>query len=51
MKVKTGEIYRKALIVEGPETTFGVKVPVKPIDVAFNQNGEILSWPVVTNGE
>jgi aminopeptidase N len=51
VKVKTGEEFRKALIVEGLETPVGLKVPGRPVDVAFNKNGEILSWPVVVNGE
>jgi aminopeptidase N len=51
VKGKDGQEYRKKLLVEGPETPVGLKVPSKPIEISFNGDGEILSWPVVVNGE
>ena len=38
--------YTARLVVEGPRTPFGFKVPVKPLYVTLNQNGEILAHDV-----
>ncbi len=43
---KKGQEYKKMLVIEGPETTFQLSVPEKPLEVALNANGEILSLPV-----
>jgi hypothetical protein len=44
-----GESYERRLVVEGPQTPFKLKVPKKPIEVALNKNGEMLSLDVIVN--
>jgi hypothetical protein len=46
---KDGQEYPARLLVEGPETKFAFKVPVKPDEITFNKYGEILAHPVLEN--
>jgi len=41
--------YKKRLILDGPSTSFLVKVPEKPLDVKVNKYGEALSHEVLVN--
>lgn len=50
LTVKTNdEDYVKRVVVDGPETTFKLKVPKKPVVVTLNQNGGILAHDVLVN--
>ena len=44
---KKGEEFQKKLVLDGPSTTFRVKVPVKPIEVAINKTGGMLAHDVI----
>jgi hypothetical protein len=46
---KDRQEYPARLLVEGPETPFAFKVPVKPDEIVFNKYGEILAHPVLEN--
>lgn len=39
----------KMFLVDGPETSFKVKLPQKPVQVSFNKDGEILAHDVLVN--
>jgi len=45
---KKGE-FQKRLVVQGPETTFRLSVPDKPLEVFLNKDGEILAHEVKIN--
>ena len=38
--------YSASVVVEGPETPFAFKVPVRPLEVTLNKHGEILARPI-----
>ncbi|MCP3977889.1 MAG: M1 family metallopeptidase [bacterium] len=46
---KDKQEYSARVVVEGPETPFAFKVPVKPLDVTVNKYGETLSRPIPVN--
>jgi aminopeptidase N len=46
---KDQQEYPARLLVEGAETPFAFKVPVKPDEITFNKYGEILAHPVLEN--
>jgi hypothetical protein len=39
-----GEKYEQNVFVEGPETTFRIKVPKKPTKVGFASDLEAIAW-------
>ncbi len=41
--------YQVKLLVEGPETPFGFKLPVEPKAIEFNKDGEILAHDILVN--
>jgi hypothetical protein len=41
--------YSKRLIVEGAETPFRFKVPVEPLEIVMNKNGEMLAHDIIVN--
>ncbi len=45
VKGKDKQEYSANVVVEGPQTTFAFKVPVKPIDIQVNKYGAILARP------
>jgi aminopeptidase N len=48
---RDGQEYRKGLLVEGAQTDFAFKVPVEPMEITFNDDGEILAESVIYNLE
>jgi hypothetical protein len=44
---KKGEEFQKKLVINGESTEFRVKVPVKPVEVAINKGGGMLSRDVI----
>ncbi|MCH7781228.1 MAG: hypothetical protein IH848_10300, partial [Acidobacteria bacterium] len=44
---KKGEEFQKKIVVDDASTSFRVKVPVKPIEVAINKNGGMLAHDVI----
>lgn len=44
---KKGEEFQKKIVVNDVSTSFRVKVPVKPIEVAINKNGGMLAHDVI----
>jgi aminopeptidase N len=46
---KDRQEYRKGLLVEGADTKFALKVPVEPMEITFNAEGEILAHPTLDN--
>jgi hypothetical protein len=48
---KKEEEFKKRLTIDGSETVFRVKVPVKPIEVTLNENGGMLALDVAVNEE
>jgi aminopeptidase N len=44
---KDGQEYPARVLVEGPDTKFAFKVPVKPTEITLNKYGEILAHPVL----
>jgi aminopeptidase N len=44
---KKGEEFQKKIVLDGESTTFQVKVPVKPIEVAINKTGGMLAHDVI----
>ena len=44
---KKGEEFQKKIVVNDASTSFRVKVPVKPIEVAINKNGGMLAHDVI----
>jgi len=45
-KGKKGEVVRKQVLLDGPEAEFAFKVPLEPMEVAFNKFHETLSHDV-----
>ena len=43
---KKDEQFVKRLTINGPETAFRVKVPVRPVEVGLNENGGMLALDV-----
>jgi hypothetical protein len=41
--------YPARVLVEGQETPFAFKIPVEPLEIAFNKYGEILAHPTLDN--
>ena len=39
--------YPAKIVVEGPETEFGFKVPEQPREVTLNKYGELLAYDVI----
>jgi len=44
---KDRQEYPARVLVEGPDTPFAFKVPVKPVQITLNKYGEVLAHPVV----
>lgn len=50
LTIKTkGREHTEALVIKGPVTTFQIKLEDKPVEIAFNANGEILAQGVWVN--
>lgn len=39
--------YGTTILVDGPQTPFMFKVPVQPLEVRLNANGDVLAWDVI----
>jgi hypothetical protein len=46
---KKNQVVTKPIRIEGPESQFGFKIPFEPLDIFFNENGEILAHDVLVN--
>jgi hypothetical protein len=44
-----GGPYRKRIVINGPETPLLLKIPVKPLEVAVNEDGEMLAHDTLYN--
>jgi hypothetical protein len=44
---KKGEEYQQKIVLDGEDTKFMVKVPVKPVEVAINKRGGMLAQDVI----
>ena len=45
-KAKKGQVVHKDLVIDGPEVPFAFKVPLEPMEIAFNKYNETLSYDV-----